>query len=106
MGKIKIGIHAWFRIQKKSHEDKITRNKPATKVDRKALKKDVAKHPDAYQYERARTVSARSLGIFTPISIPLSILGLNVSFSKGLYIVLSTPFLIAMNCSNSLCLWR
>ena len=69
------------------------------------MKKDVAKHPDAYQYERARTVSARSLGIFTPISIPLSILGLNVSFSKGLYIVLSTLFLRAINCSNPISLW-
>ena len=29
------------------------RSQPATKVDRKALKKDVEKHPNAYPYERA-----------------------------------------------------
>ena len=29
------------------------RNKPATKIDIEALKRDVEQHPDAYQYERA-----------------------------------------------------
>ena len=37
-----------------------------------------------------------------PISIPLRILGLNVNVFDGLYIVLSTLFLIAMNSSNSI----
>lgn len=31
-----------------------TRNKPATKIDMDALMRDVALHPDAYQYERAQ----------------------------------------------------
>lgn len=32
----------------------LTRNKPATKVDMDALKKDVELHPDNYQWERAK----------------------------------------------------
>jgi transposase len=35
-------------------EPKTTRNKPATKIDMAALKKDVQRHPDKYQYERAK----------------------------------------------------
>ena len=34
-------------------DPKVTRNKPATKVDMEALKTDVLNHPDSYQYERA-----------------------------------------------------
>ena len=34
-------------------DPKVTRNKPATKVDMEALKADVLNHPDSYQYERA-----------------------------------------------------
>ena len=34
-------------------EPKGKRDKPATKIDMKKLAKDVKKHPDAYQYERA-----------------------------------------------------
>lgn len=30
------------------------RNRPASKLDREALKKDVELYPDAYQYERAK----------------------------------------------------
>jgi transposase len=33
-------------------EPKLTRNKPATKIDMNALAKDVENYPDAYQYER------------------------------------------------------
>ena len=36
-------------------EPKLIRNKRATKIDSEDLKRDVAKHPDAYHYERART---------------------------------------------------
>lgn len=38
---------------KKRIEPKTKRNKPATKIDMVALKKNVEKHPDLYQYERA-----------------------------------------------------
>ncbi len=41
-----------------------TRNKPATKIDMDALKKDVEDYPDAYQYERAKrlNVPQRTVG--------------------------------------------
>ncbi len=41
-----------------------TRNKPATKIDMKALANDVDCHPDLYQYERAKKfkVSAWAIG--------------------------------------------
>jgi transposase len=41
-----------------------TRNKPATKIDMEALKRDVDSYPDAYQYERAERfgVSRRAIG--------------------------------------------
>ena len=37
----------------KTLESITKRNKPATKIDMEALKRDVEQHPDAYQYERA-----------------------------------------------------
>ncbi|GFN46158.1 IS630 transposase-related protein [Candidatus Regiella insecticola] len=42
----------------------MTRNKPATKIDREVLTQDVATYPDAYQFERAQRlgVSARGIG--------------------------------------------
>ena len=42
-----------FRWQQRL-EPKITRNKPATKINMDALKKDVENHPDRFQYERAK----------------------------------------------------
>ena len=42
---------------------KKTRNKPATKIDMEALKKDVELYPDAYQYERAARLGASQRGI-------------------------------------------
>ena len=42
-----------FSRWKKQLEPKRTRNKPATKIDREALKRDVELRPDAYHYERA-----------------------------------------------------
>lgn len=38
---------------KKRIEPKTKRNKPATKINMEALKKDIKDHPDMYQYERA-----------------------------------------------------
>ena len=44
---------------------KKTRNKPATKIDMEALRKDVEKYPDRYLYERAKDygVSAWAIGL-------------------------------------------
>jgi transposase len=41
-----------------------TRNKPATKIDMEALKRDAESDPDTYQYERAERfgVSRRAIG--------------------------------------------
>ena len=40
-----------------------TRNKPATKINREALKQDVEQYPDAYQYERAQRVGVSQRGV-------------------------------------------
>lgn len=45
-----------FRWSKKL-EPCQTRNKPATKIDMEALKRDVELYPDAYQYERAQRLN-------------------------------------------------
>jgi len=34
-------------------EPRLTRNKPVTRIDMEALKRDIEERPDAYQYERA-----------------------------------------------------
>lgn len=39
------------------------RNKPATKIDMEALKKDVEANPDSYQYERAARFNVSKTGI-------------------------------------------
>lgn len=44
-------------------EPQPTRNKPATKIDRAALAKDVEIYPDAYQYERAERLGCSQRGI-------------------------------------------
>jgi len=54
-------IYNW----KQSIEPKEKRNKPATKIDMEALKKDMDKNPDRFQYERAEDygVSAWAIGL-------------------------------------------
>lgn len=47
----------------KNPEPKLTRNKPATKIDMDALSRDVVDYPDAYQYERAKRLGASEKGI-------------------------------------------
>ena len=47
----------------KQPEPKRTRDKPATKIDMKALADDVEVYPDAYQYERANRLGVSSSGI-------------------------------------------
>lgn len=45
-------------------EPKLKRDKPATKIDMQALRIDIEKHPDRYQWERAKdyNVSAWAIG--------------------------------------------
>jgi len=44
-------------------EPQLTRYKPATKIDRIALARDVREHPDAYQSERAQRLGVSEKGI-------------------------------------------
>jgi transposase-like protein len=44
-------------------EPQRTRYKPATKIDRIALARDVREHPDAYQAERAKRLGVSEKGI-------------------------------------------
>jgi transposase len=48
----------------KNIESITKRNKPATKIDMEALKRDVEQYPDAYQYERAERLSVSEGCIF------------------------------------------
>ncbi len=59
-----IPIRTLFRCQNKL-EPYLIRNKPATKIDMEALKKDVEQHPDDYQWERAKrfNVSQSTMGL-------------------------------------------
>lgn len=47
----------------KNPDPKLTRNKPATKIDGEALARDVLAYPDAYQYERARRLGVSEKGV-------------------------------------------
>ncbi|HNM20718.1 MAG TPA: IS630 transposase-related protein [Nitrospira sp.] len=47
----------------KTPEPKATRHKPATKIDRIALARDVREFPDAYQRERASRLGVSEKGI-------------------------------------------
>jgi transposase len=44
-------------------EPQLTRYKPATKIDRIALARDVREHPDAYQAERAKRLGVSEKGV-------------------------------------------
>ena len=59
-----IGIRTLFRWQK-NIAPCLSRHKPATKIDMKALSADVASHPDDYQWERAERfgVTQRAIGL-------------------------------------------
>ncbi|MDH6356007.1 transposase [Dysgonomonas sp. PH5-45] len=58
-----IPIRTLFRWQQRI-EPKTKRNKPSTKIDMKALLKDVEENPDAYQYERAKKFGVCQSTIF------------------------------------------
>ena len=57
-----VGIASVTRWLKKP-EPQRTRYKPATKIDRIKLARDVREHPDAYQYERAKRFGVSEKGI-------------------------------------------
>lgn len=58
-----IGLASLVRWSKDIVPQK-TRNKPATKIDMEALKKDIEAYPDAYQYERAERLGVSKVGIW------------------------------------------
>ena len=53
------------------------RNKPATKIDMEALKLDVEKYPDAYQFERAERLNVSEGCVFHALK------RLNVTYKKN-----------------------
>lgn len=55
----KMSVFRWSR----RIEAQSTRNKPATKINMEALKRDVEQYPDAYQYERAKRLGVSQRGI-------------------------------------------
>lgn len=71
-----IGIRTLFRWEKKI-EPCLTRNKPATKIDMEALRKDIEERPDAYQHERAALFGV------TPGAIGAALKRLGVSRKKN-----------------------
>lgn len=58
-----ISMATLFRWSKKI-EPNTTRNKPATKLDMDALRSDIEKYPDAYQFERAKRLGVSRSCIF------------------------------------------
>ena len=72
-----VPIRNLFRWQNKIEPNK-TRNKPATKINMTALKKDVEASPDDYQWERAQRlgVSERTIGY--------ALKRLNICYKKNL----------------------
>jgi len=45
-------------------EEKKRRTKPPTKIDMDALRQDIERYPDAYQYERAERFGVTQMGIW------------------------------------------
>ncbi len=56
-------IHSW----QQNVVPKTTRNKEPTKIPDDALIEDVKKHPDDYNYERARRLNCSQTGIFNAL---------------------------------------
>lgn len=59
-------------------EPQKNRNKPATKIDMEALKRDVDLYPDSYQYERAKRFKVSKTGIRS------ALIRLKLSYKKNL----------------------
>jgi transposase len=71
-----VGMRTLFRWQNRI-EPKMTRNKPATKIDMEKLAEDVRKYPDAYLSERANRLKASVTGVFYAIR------RLNITYKKN-----------------------
>ena len=71
-----VPIRTLFRRQKRI-EPKTKRNKPSTKIDMEALRKDVQDYPDRYQYERAKIFGVSQRAIFYALK------RLNISYKKN-----------------------
>lgn len=74
-----VGVASVTRWIKKP-EPCLTRNKPATKLDRAALLEDVRKYPDAYHCERAQRLGVGKTTIFDGLK------RLGISYKKKLCI--------------------
>jgi len=72
-----IPIRTLFRWQQKI-EPCLTRNKPVTKINMDALKKDIESSPDDYQWERAKRFNVSQSGIHSALK------RLKVSHKKNL----------------------
>ena len=58
-------------------ESRSTRNKPATKIDMDALKRDIELYPDAYQYERATRLGVGEHCVWYALKL------LNITYKKN-----------------------
>ena len=74
--RFRVGMRTLFKWSKRI-EPKLKRNKPATKVDMEALRRDVDLYPDKYQWERAK-----AFGVSTP-TIFYALKRLGVSYKKN-----------------------
>jgi transposase len=71
-----VSMNTLFRWQRRL-EPKTQRNKPATKIDMEALRKDIQRHPDKFQYERAK-----EFGV-TQGAIWFALKRMNISYKKN-----------------------
>ena len=75
--KYKVSLRSLFRWAD-NIEPCTSRDKPATKVDEKALLKDIEQFPDAYQFERAKRLSV------TQPAIHYALKRLNITYKKNI----------------------
>ena len=61
--RFKVGMASMARWMKRL-EPKTHRHKPTRKIDMAALRHDIEKYPDAYQYERAKRLGVTPHGIW------------------------------------------
>ncbi|MDD5275349.1 MAG: IS630 transposase-related protein [Methylovulum sp.] len=61
-----VGTASVSRWQK-NPDSAFTRNRPASKIDKDALAKDLTKHPDGFLYERAARFSAGVSGMCSAV---------------------------------------
>ncbi len=73
-----VPIRTLFRWQRRI-EPKADRDKPATKIDMEALRKDVEEHPDHYQYERAKKFGVSQSAIYYALK------RLDISYKKNAF---------------------